>query len=180
LVIARTVLAILLMTGIVSVVAAEPDLVVVVRHAEKAKMPLGDPALSDAGQARAKALADALAYAGIDAIFTTQYRRTRETAALLAQHTGVEAKVVDAGRGDTAAHIAEVAHAIRAERGRVLVVGHSNTVAGIVAALGGPTLPDLCDTSYGHAFLLVPRDRKVALLHLRYGEADPMPASDCL
>ncbi len=169
----------LLLAAIVSSAWAEPELVVVVRHAEKADEPAGDPALSAAGQARAAALADALADAGIDAILTTQYRRTRETAAVIAQRSGLEARVVEAGRGDTAAHVDEVANAVRAEHGRVLVVGHSNTAARIVAALGGPALPDLCETSYGHAFVMSRRADGYSLLRLRYGAADPPPETGC-
>ncbi|HRQ64045.1 MAG TPA: phosphoglycerate mutase family protein [Xanthomonadaceae bacterium] len=176
----RSVLAVLLLAGTGSAAVAEPSLVIVVRHAEKASGPGVDPGLSATGQARASALADVLADGGIDAILTTQYRRTRDTAAVLAQQLGIVPGVIDARRGDTATHVAEVADAVRAESGRVLVVGHSNTVARIVVALGGPDLPDLCETSYGHAFVLVPGPDKASLLRLRYGTADPPAGEGCL
>jgi broad specificity phosphatase PhoE len=56
----------------------------------------------------------------------------------------------------TAAHVRAVADAARAAGpdGVVLVVGHSNTVPAIVGALGGPTLPDLCDTQYATMFVV--------------------------
>ena len=50
--------------------AGAPALVVLVRHAEPAAAPEGDPALNDIGKARAQDLAGALHDAGIAAIVT--------------------------------------------------------------------------------------------------------------
>jgi hypothetical protein len=55
-----------------------------VRHAEKTPPPYEEtppnPALSQGGRARAAQLANVLASEGITRIFSTDYRRTRETA----------------------------------------------------------------------------------------------------
>ncbi len=158
---------------------ATPDLVVLVRHAEKATTPADDPALSPAGQQRAEALTQALEHAGITAIITTQFRRTRDTAQPLATRLHIEPLVVLARRGESAAHISEVVAAIRKQSGNVLVVGHSNTVAQIAAALGGPALPDLCETTYGLALVLQPKLKDAALLRLRYGTADAAAQAGC-
>jgi hypothetical protein len=53
--------------------------VILVRHAEKADEPGADPALSAAGEARARALADALRDVKVAAVLTTPYRRTNAT-----------------------------------------------------------------------------------------------------
>lgn len=159
--------------------AAQPDLVVIVRHAEKASSPAGDPPLSAAGEARAAALADALEHSGISAIITTSYQRTRSTAQVLAERTGIQPQVIEARRGSTEAHVEAVAAAVKALAGRVLVVGHSNTVARIVEALDGPALPDLCETSHAHAFVLAPGPGGPALQHWRYGATDPAPTEGC-
>ena len=58
-------------------------IVVLVRHAEPAAGGT-DPGLSTAGRRRAATLAKMLAGAGITAIFTSELRRTKETAAPLA------------------------------------------------------------------------------------------------
>ncbi len=64
-----------------------------VRHAEKALIPVGDPGLTEAGQRRAAELArqlvDADVIAGIDAIYSTDYRRTVETAQPIADALGL-------------------------------------------------------------------------------------------
>ena len=133
-----------------------PMVVVLVRHAEKAPAPADDPGLTDAGRTRAAALADALSDARVDAIITTAVERTRQTAAPLARKQHVTPIVVPAG-ADTPTHVRAVAAAVRrqAAGALVVVVGHSNTLPGIIAALGGPALPDLCDEEYSRLFTLV-------------------------
>jgi broad specificity phosphatase PhoE len=156
-------------------------LVILVRHAEKAAEPRGDPDLSDAGQERAKALATALASAHVDAVIVTQYRRTHETAehVLAARH--LTPIVVKAG-DDLASHVKAVADAVRAQPpgATILVVGHGNTVPAIIGALGGPKLPDLCDDEYATMFVLdLPASGRPRLVRSTYGAADPPGASSC-
>ena len=100
--------------------------VVAVRHAEKANG--DDPSLTVAGQARARALAEALIHAHVQAILVSPTKRAQETAAPTAAHARVEPTVVPM-EGGTDAHVAALVKAVRAEAGKtVLVVGHSNTI----------------------------------------------------
>ena len=173
-------LGVLLATGVFVPrdLAAQPSMVVLVRHGEKSTEGGSDPSLSDAGKARAQALADALAMTTPDAIIVTSLKRTAETAAVVSSKTGVTPTVITISAG--AKHIGEVAAAVRQATGVVLVVGHSNTVPAIVTALGGPKLPDLCDSSYASMFVLTPgADGKAAQVVLaQYGAADgPLLAS---
>jgi len=62
---------------------AQPSLVVLVRHGEKATEGGSDPSLSEAGKARAQALADAMAMTRPNAIIVSSLKRTAETAAVL-------------------------------------------------------------------------------------------------
>ena len=150
---------------------AQPSLVVLVRHGEKATEGGSDPSLSEAGKARAQALADAMAMTTPNAIIVSSLKRTAETAAVVFSKTGVVPTVLAIGG---ATHVADVAAAVRKATGVVLVVGHSNTVPAIVTALGGPTLPDICDASYATMFVLTPgvagKAAQVVLTH--YGAAD--------
>ncbi len=157
--------------------AAQDRTVILVRHAEKAA-PDGDPRLSAAGQARATALAAALAGARVSAIITTQYQRTQATAAPTAASAGVTPEIVPTGTA-VPAHAAAVAAAVwRYPPGAViLVVGHSNTIPPIIAALGGPRLPDLCDPEYATLFILtLPRAGPARLIRASYGAADTVAA----
>lgn len=79
--------------------AAASPTIYLVRHAERAaisgRVPT-DTGLSHEGQARAQALASLLKDAGIAAIYTSEYRRTQETAAPLAKSLGIRPEVIPA------------------------------------------------------------------------------------
>ena len=152
--------------------------VVVVRHAEKASETERDPTLSDAGRARAAALDSALADAHVVAILVTQYRRSVESAALVAARHHLTPIVISTD-GDLPAHAAAMVSAARNFDGVVLIIGHSNTVTPIVAALGGPKLPDLCDKSYSQLFIVTPGPAAASLLRSRFGAADAPGAESC-
>lgn len=74
----------LLTVASVLLTACSTTTVYIVRHAEKVNE-TDTTDLSPAGHQRALALADTLARQGIDSIFTTPTRRTRQTAAPLAK-----------------------------------------------------------------------------------------------
>lgn len=154
----KRVLLLVLMMGAMGVPAvAKAQMVIVVRHAERADggatpgnsmTASPDPQLSDAGKARAQKLALMLADAGVMAIYTTEYLRTRDTAAPLAAKIGVTAEVVMARDADVL-----VAKIKSHKAGAVLVVGHSNTVPAIIKALGG-SLVSVGDDEYDSVFFV--------------------------
>ncbi|MBK9242693.1 MAG: histidine phosphatase family protein [Acidobacteria bacterium] len=138
-------------------VFANAQMVIVVRHAERADDGASpgtsmtaspDPELSEAGKARAQKLAAMLGDAGIAAIYTTEYRRTKDTGAPLAAKVGVAAEVVLAR--DAAALIAKITSH---KTGAVLVVGHSNTVPAVVKALGGSAVT-MADDEYDSMYFV--------------------------
>lgn len=148
--------------------------VLVVRHAEKAG-PSGDVPLSDIGQARARALVPIGRAAGVSAVVTTQFQRTRQTGAPLAEAMGISAEVANV-QGTVAEHAAGIAALVKERHAgkAVLVVGHSNTVPAIVHALGGPKLPDICDEIYDDLFtVIVAADGSARVVHARYGAPTP-------
>jgi broad specificity phosphatase PhoE len=157
---------------------SKTTVVILVRHAEKAAEPANDPPLTEAGVARAKALAAALVNANVQAVITTELTRTRETARPFADAHGLKLETVHSGARD--AHAKAVAGAVRAHAGEtVLVVGHSNTIPAIIAALGGPKLPDICDTQYSNFYTLILHDKKADLIVSSYGAPSPDPETTC-
>ncbi len=79
---------------------AQPHaLIFLIRHAEPDWTPGGqsvsDPKLTPFGVAQARATAHRLAGERIDAIYASPYRRSQETAAALAQATGLRVETVD-------------------------------------------------------------------------------------
>jgi broad specificity phosphatase PhoE len=153
---------------------AQSTIVVLVRHGEKATQPANDPPLTAEGEARARALVDVLANAGISAIISTPYARTRGTVQPLATKLGLTIETVPIGQG-VAAHAQAVAAAVKKHAGKsVLVAGHSNTIMVIAAALGAPTLPELCDGDYDQILTLEVSPAGTRLVRARFGA----PASD--
>jgi broad specificity phosphatase PhoE len=162
---------------------AQPDasatVVLLVRHAEKAALPGDDPPLTQDGRRRAEALAGVIIDAHPTAFITTQLRRTVETAQPSAAAVGVTPEVVPVTATNTQQNAADVAAAVRKHLGKtVLVVGHGNTVPQIIAALGGPSLPDICEAVYDKLFVLV-LGREARLVQSRYGAPGPPTTPDC-
>lgn len=155
-----------------------PTVLVLVRHAEKAAEPAADPPLTVAGEARARALADALADAGVEAVVASQFRRTMETGAPLADRLGVEVETRPL-TGDPAEAARTLALDLAVEyRGRtVLVVGHSNTIPTMVNALTGLSLVDLDDSDYDGLYVVVldggGPGASARLVHAQVGAPDP-------
>lgn len=155
--------------------------VILVRHAEKAAEPGTDPALSAAGEARARALADAFQSTKIAAVLTTPFKRTIATAAPLAKAEGVTPVVVPVNAG-VPAYARSVADMVRNDyAGRaVVIVGHSNTIPAVITALGGPTVNDLCENEYSTVYTLTLNGSATPKLEAtHYGVPDAAGASGC-
>lgn len=132
------------------------EVLFLVRHAEKVDNSK-DAALSPAGQARAKALALTLRDAGVSSIYATQYQRTKATAQPLAEALKLHVHLHPAD--DTAGLVA----LLHKERGRALVVGHSNTLPEIAAAYGVKL--SIEDDQYDGLFMIIPRRKTLVRLH---------------
>lgn len=142
--------------------------VFLVRHTER-DWEGEDPPLTAAGEARAQALAATLGDSGITVIITTQWRRTRDTAAPLAKLLRIRPEVVPVYDGKARENVEEVAAAVRRHKDEtVLVVGHI-TVTGVITALGGPSLPTICENVFSDLFLFTPANGEDGLVRLRYG-----------
>jgi broad specificity phosphatase PhoE len=143
---------------------AQPPVIFLVRHAERAatsgRVP-SDTGLSEAGRARARSLGQELNGAKITAIFTSEYRRTKETASPLAQSLGIRPEVVAAD--DLRSLLAK----LQAAPGNVLVVGHSNTVPQIINALGVSGRVAISESDYDNLFIIV-HEPEARLIHLHY------------
>ena len=108
-----------------------PRTVIVVRHAEKAAEPAGDPPLDERGRARAERLAALLRHSGVTHLFSSEFQRTQETLRPLG--SAVDANVTIVAARESRALLSALdslpRHAV------AVVAGHSNTVPEIVAAL---------------------------------------------
>jgi broad specificity phosphatase PhoE len=175
--------------------SGELPILILVRHADKAAQPTDDPPLTEAGAKRAQDLATTLRSAGVTSIFTTQLRRTRDTAQPLATALGLTPAVLKVGEHalvanpapgqqfpievleERAAYVKALQAAIQGRSGVVLVVGHDWSIPGLIAALGGPLLPNICSSVYDNLFILTSAKGKTDLIKARYGASTP--GTDC-
>ncbi len=146
--------------------------IIFVRHAEKELNSGDDPALSDAGHRRAAELArqlvDADVVAGIDAIYTTPFRRAQETARPLAQALNLQMTTYDAADRETV-----LKTILKSHKGKIiLVVGHSDTLPVLIANLGASkNVPLIDELEYDNIYIIsIPWFGKTKTIRLRFGE----------
>jgi phosphohistidine phosphatase SixA len=138
--------------------------VLLMRHGEKAGGE--DPALTEAGVARAADLARLLGGAKVTHLFASPAQRARLTAAPLAERLGLPIETYQVGQLE--AHAA----ALRAlPPGSVaLSIGHSNTVPAVAALLGSPIEGLTVDPRFGPLLPEGEHDRLVMLLLPAHGQ----------
>jgi phosphohistidine phosphatase SixA len=134
----------------------------IVRHAEK-QDDSRDPGLSLLGKKRAVELALHLRDSSVKAIYVTEYQRTQKTAEPLADHLQLKAIVADKD-------LARLASLLLADKSSdaALVVGHSNTVAELVKALGVPVKWELADTEFDRLVQVTLTKPTAVVSYIRY------------
>jgi len=142
--------------------------VILVRHAELPGTAMADPKsmpLSAEGKARAQRLAGLLKDSGVAAIYVTDFARTNQTAQPLAQEIGRKPTVVP--KGDPKELVARLQ---KDNAGQVvLLVGHTDTLPGLIRALGYPSDIKIEAQDYGNIFVVSPSAQgKPGFLRLRY------------
>ncbi len=133
-----------------------------VRHAEKEAGE--NPSLTPAGEARAAALVKRLGDKPITRVFSTDTRRTRQTAAPFADTLGINVEIYD-GKA-----LPAFATQLRATPGTILVVGHSNTTPELVTLLGGEAGEPIIEASeFDRLYELHVSGNRVETTVSRYG-----------
>lgn len=123
---------------------------ILVRHAEKVDES-EDSALSEEGHERARTLASLLRDARIERVYSSDFVRTRDTAAPLIEALEIELSLYDPG------NLPELAKELLLVPGRYLVVGHSNTTPELARLLGADPVSDMAHDEYDRLYLLVHR-----------------------
>ena len=147
-------------------------LVTLVRHAE-ILLPARDrdPDLLPAGADRAAVLGDLVKDQHVDAVFSTEYLRTKRTAEIAAARAGATPRIIGAThQGDLVAEIKE-----NYVGKSVLIVGHSNTVPAIIEALGGPSLPNINEAEFDNIFQVKITSDHVEMVQGKYGSPSVIP-----
>lgn len=128
-----------------------------IRHAEKVSSEDLNPELSIKGELRAKKWAEIFSQISFDAIFSTDYIRTRSTALPTAQSKDLELILYHPGKIDFVKFISET-------KGKtVLVVGHSNTTPEFVNKLIGTEKYKLIEhNNYGNLYIVEITDSSIS------------------
>jgi len=144
-----------------------PLVVFLVRHAEKVDTS-ADPELSAVGKERAEQLASVLRDAELEYIHSSNYIRTRDTAAPAAARRKLTVEQYDA------TDLPQLVVKLRKKGGRHLVVGHSSTTPKMVQLLGGkPGKPIDEPSEYDRLYVVtLESSGSVSTVLLRYGKAE--------
>ena len=175
-----TVVLIALLMFVVTAFAQDdfkPKTVFLLRHAEREEEPRQDPPLKKEGVARSKELARLLGGAGIKAIYTSQFTRTKLTAEPLATKLGLTPAQISLKSNPTNPRqiaedsTTEVVNKILERPGEnVLVVGHSNSIPDVIKMLGGDIVPTIDERKFDDLFIVtVYAKGKAKVTHMKYG-----------
>lgn len=142
------------------------------RHAEQTSHDEADPPLSEAGQRRVaeltRQLVDADVVAGIDAIYSTPYIRSLETARPLADRLDLP---INSYAADDTEEILDTI--LKNHKGKIiLVIGHSNTLPVLIANLGASKkVPAIAQNEFDNIYIIsIPWFGKTKTIRLRIGE----------
>ena len=117
------------------------------RHAEKTSGGF-DPDLTKYGQSRARFLASWRSELNVQAIWSSDFRRTRNTVEPLANKLGLAINIYDPGEQ------AYLVDDLLSAQVNAVVVGHSNTIPALAAMLCECEVAPMEDTDYERSFLI--------------------------
>ncbi|HNV30658.1 MAG TPA: phosphoglycerate mutase family protein [Cyclobacteriaceae bacterium] len=149
-----------------SIVQAQPTTFILVRHAEKGNDGTKDPDLTEAGTRRAQLLATMLKKTQVDAIYSTAYKRTRNTVSPLATTKGLSVSGYEAFKTDEIDQILK-----KHTGGTVVIAGHSNNIPWIANYLTGKeTYKDFEDSDYENLLIVtvVEKGKNAKVVWLSY------------
>ncbi len=118
------------------------------RHAEKV-IDIPNPGLTEQGKRRAQWLADYLKDKFIEVVYSTDYERTRQTAAPVASLFKKELTLYQPQEQS------EFAKLLLSDGRNSFVTGHSNTTPALVKLLGGDPGQPIAEHQYDRLYLLV-------------------------
>jgi len=155
----------------------KPKTVFLIRHAEKEDEPRQDPPLKKEGVARSQELVRLLSGAGIKAIYTSQFKRTKQTAEPLAAKLGLTATTITLKPNPSDLRLiaeestAETVNKILSAPGEsVLLIGHSNWIPDVIKMLGGDVVPTIDEKKFDDLFIVTVYGKgKAKVTQIKYG-----------
>ena len=146
-----TLLILIFAMGIGNAEVPQPDTdfkLYLLRHAEKQVDEGKDPGWTNAGQFRAHQLVKLFQYRGIESIWSTDYKRTRDTVMPLVNTLQSGFKLYDPH------DLPEIANQLLKDRKNALIVGHSNTTPDLTRLLCQCDMGDMDESEYDLLFVV--------------------------
>jgi broad specificity phosphatase PhoE len=139
------------------------------RHAEKEISANRDPDLSAPGRERSEKLAHWFAETGVDAIYASEFRRTRATAEPLVKAKATRLRLARIGKQAIPEWATQFAKKLRRRHAgeTVVVIGHSNTIPELARALGVEIM-DIAENEYDRITRIEFRQGRVLVEGYRY------------
>jgi 2,3-bisphosphoglycerate-dependent phosphoglycerate mutase len=113
-----------------------------VRHAEKQADGSRDPELTETGVKRSEKLANWFVGKDIENIWSSDYKRTRNTATPILAKLDINLTLYDPG------NLTELTETLLAQQHNALVVGHSNTTPQVARLLCNCEIADMDESEY--------------------------------
>jgi broad specificity phosphatase PhoE len=144
-----------------AITAQATKTIILIRHAEKETSEMtdqNDPPLTAAGNERAERLVKKIGKYRPGAIYSTNYKRTRNTVEPIAKRRGITVQIYDGSKPQ------DLVNTIMASKTkRFIVVGHSNTIPPLVNLITGKDLfKNLQDPEYSVIWVIRMKDGKVS------------------
>lgn len=142
-----------------------PTTFFLVRHAEK-EMGIKEPSLTRDGTRRADKLRNMLKDVPLDAVYSSDYIRTKQTAQPTAKNQELEVQIYNPAELESAGKMMLEKHT----GGKILVVGHSNTTPNFVNIISGTKKAAAIEESeYDNLYIVtVHSSGQTEVLQMRY------------
>ena len=138
-------LGVFILASLISTAALSGQAVLLLRHAEK-MVDVKDPPLTESGHKRANCMAGWLEKQAfskdIKVIYSSNYRRTLETAAPLAIRLGVSIRLYDPRK------LQVIAEELITTGESAVIVGHSNTTPVLAGIFSSTEIPQMDEADY--------------------------------
>jgi phosphohistidine phosphatase SixA len=135
-----------------------------VRHAEKQQDGSRDPELTAAGKKRSQQLANWFRDKDIKDIWSSDYKRTRDTANPLLSQLGLEQSIYDPG--DQAALVKQLLE----KQHNALIIGHSNTIPELARLLCDCVISDMDESEYDRLIIITAAKSKTRVKTLQQNQ----------
>ena len=132
-----------------------------VRHAEKVQDGSRDPELTEIGMQRSEKLATWFSDKGIEDIWSSDYKRTRDTATPIVANLQNDLTIYDPH------NLPELSEKLLAKQHTVLVIGHSNTTPELARLLCNCEIADMDESEHDRLIMISVNDGKTKVKTLQ-------------